>query len=328
MIFQCKNCGGNVIYSPEKKGMYCPYCDSEKSEQRKDAEGDIHVCPNCGGEVPVEEHTSAAKCPYCDNYIIFNERVEGQYAPELIIPFQYSRDMVKKLMREKFAKCTFAPTDFLSEARLNTMEGDYVPFWMYDYDVNYLYRAEGRRVRVWMSGETEFTETSVYDIYRDVDVNFDNIPADASVKMPDEIMDLMEPYRYDQLESFKPEYMSGFLGEKYNMSSEQIEERVRQRAEQNTRTMVKQSVTGYGSVIDKEGNFRINDRKARYSLLPVWTYDYTYKDQNYPFYINGQTAKIVGKVPVSKGKVWAYGATLWAVLTAILLLVYYGLAFL
>jgi len=99
MIFQCKNCGGNAIYSPEKKSMYCPYCDSEKSEQRKDSEGALTVCPNCGGDVLVEEHTSATQCPYCDNYIIFNERVEGEYAPDLIIPFRHSKDMVKKLMR-------------------------------------------------------------------------------------------------------------------------------------------------------------------------------------------------------------------------------------
>lgn len=325
MIFQCKNCGGNVIYSPEKKGMYCPFCDSEHSEQRKDTTGDPHICPNCGGEVPVEEHTSATRCPYCDNYIILNERVEGSFAPDLIIPFQHSREMVKKLMREKFAKCTFAPTDFLSEARLNTMEGDYVPFWLYDYDVNYYYRGEGKKIRVWVTGETEYTETSIFDIYRDVDVSFQKIPADASQKMPDDIMDLMEPYQYDQLQPFSPEFMSGFMGEKYNMPAEAIEDRAKRKMETDTAALVKQSVTGYGSVADKDRNLKINRRKASYGLLPVWKYAYRYRDKDYPFYINGQTAKIVGKVPVSAGKVWAYGATLWAVLTAILILGYYGI---
>lgn len=325
MIFQCKNCGGNVIYSPEKKGMYCPFCDSEHSEQRRDTAGDPRICPNCGGEVPVEEHTSATRCPYCDNYIILNERVEGSFAPDLIIPFQHSREMVKKLMREKFAKCTFAPTDFLSEARLNTMEGDYVPFWLYDYDVNYYYRGEGKKIRVWVTGETEYTETSIFDIYRDVDVSFQKIPADASQKMPDDIMDLMEPYQYDQLQPFSPEFMSGFMGEKYNMPAEAIEDRAKRKMETDTAALVKQSVTGYGSVADKEKNLKINRRKASYGLLPVWKYGYRYRDKDYPFYINGQTAKIVGKVPVSAGKVWAYGATLWAVLTAILILGYYGI---
>ena len=324
MIFQCKNCGGNVIYSPEKKGMYCPFCDSEKSEQRKDTEGDIRVCPNCSGEVPVEEYTSATQCPYCDNYIIFNERVEGEFTPDYMIPFQYSKDMVKKLMREKFTRCTFAPTDFLSEVQLNTMEGDYVPFWLHDYDVNYTYRGEGRKVRVWTTGETQYTETSIYDIYRDVNVSFEKVPADASMKMPDEIMDLMEPYRYDQLEAFRPEYLSGFQAERYNYAAEEMKVRSRQKMEEDTINLVKNSVTGYGSVSDREKSLKVNGLKANYGLLPVWKYGYQYKNKDYPFYINGQTAKIVGKVPVSAGKVWAYGATLWGVLTGILLFAYYG----
>ena len=106
MIFKCKNCGGNVVYSPERKKMFCPFCESEDSEERQDgvietsgdensiaseasqaagadqpegklsaAEGEAlkkvnKVCPNCGGEIPMTASTSATQCPYCDNYVI------------------------------------------------------------------------------------------------------------------------------------------------------------------------------------------------------------------------------------------------------------------
>lgn len=322
MIFQCKNCGGNVIYSPEKKAMYCPFCDSIGSEQRKDTEGDIRICPNCGGEVPAGEYDSAARCPYCDNYIIFKERVEGEFAPDLVIPFQYSRDMVKKLLRERFAQCIFAPVDFLSEAMLDTMEGIYVPFWLYDYNVNCSFQGEGRKVRIWQSGETEYTETSIYDIYRDMDIDFEKIPVDASVKMPDEVMDLMEPYQYGQLQPFRPEFMSGFTGERYNFTSEQLESRAKGKMEGDAGELLRETVTGYGTVTTRSQQVNVVGHRERYGLLPVWVYTYSYKDQTYPFYINGQTAKIVGKTPVSAAKVWAYGATLWVLLTAILALIY------
>lgn len=324
MIFQCKNCGGNTIYSPEKKGMLCPFCESENSEQCKEGNGEMHICPNCGGEVPVEEHTSATQCPYCDNYIILDERITGEYTPDLMIPFLLSKEMVKKLMRDKFKRCTFAPTDFLSEVKLNTMEGDYVPFWLYDYDVNYTYQGEGRKVRVWTTGDVQYTETSIYDIQRDMDVKFEKIPADASLKMPDEVMDLMEPYNYDQMQPFEAKFLSGFLGEKYNMPAEGIQDRAKRKMEDDTVNLAKQTISGYGSVVDKNKNLRIADQKVKCGLLPVWKYAYRYKDQEYPFYINGQTSKIVGKVPISKSKVWAYGVTLWAVLTGILVFGYYG----
>lgn len=324
MIFQCTNCGGNVIYSPEKKGMYCPFCESEKSQKRKDGEGEMTICPNCGGEISMEEHTSATQCPFCDTYVILDERIGGEYTPELIIPFGLSKDMVKKLLREKFKKHTFAPTDFLSEVKLNTMEGNYVPFWMYDYDVNYHYQGEGRKMRYWKAGDIEYTETSVYDIQRNMDVKFENVPVDASVKMPDEVMDLMEPYRYEELTAFSPEYLSGFMGEKYNMPAEGVEDRARRKIEDDTVELVKQSISGYGSVVDKSKNLRVDKQKAKCGLLPVWKYSYRYKDQDFPFYINGQTSKIVGTVPISRKKVWVYGATLCGALMAILIFGYYG----
>lgn len=318
MIFKCKNCGGNSIYSPEHKGMYCPFCDSENSQERTDEAGDMKLCPNCGGELQVEEHTSAIQCPYCEHYIILNERVEGEYAPVKLIPFTYSKDMVKKLMKENFGKKIFAPTDFLSEVRLNSMEGEYVPFWLYDYDARCQYDGEGTKVHVHRVGDTEITETSYYHVVRDMSIHYKEIPADASLKMTDEIMDLMEPYQYQEMVDFQPQYLSGFLGEKYNLSAAELEGRARSKMSDSAETYLRQSISGYTRLVQHQKDVSIRDQKAKYVLLPVWKYIYKYKEQLYPFYINGQTGKIVGSVPISKTKVLVYGGTLWACLMAIL----------
>lgn len=318
MIFKCKNCEGNVVYSPEKHGMYCPFCDSEGSEERKDYNGEIQLCPNCGGEVPVKEHTSATKCPYCDNYLILNERVEGQYEPSLIIPFQLGKEKCKELIRDKFKKCLFAPSDFLSEVRLDSMEGDYIPYWFYDYDANCDFQAEGTKVRSWTSGDTRYTETSYYNIVRNMDIAFRKIPVDASVQMPDDVMDLLEPYGYDKLEPFKPEYMSGFMGEKYNMTSDLVESRAKEKMTEDASQLLKESYAGYNSVRTRHNTVTEKNKVVNYGLLPVWKYIYTYKNQEYPFYVNGQTGKIVGSAPISHPKVWAYAGTLWACLMLII----------
>ena len=95
MIFKCKNCGGNAVYSPEKRRMICPYCDSENSYDRKtnanDIVSNIENCPDCGGTIPVEQFDSAMHCPYCGNSIIFDERVQGEYLPKFIIPFELGK---------------------------------------------------------------------------------------------------------------------------------------------------------------------------------------------------------------------------------------------
>lgn len=307
------------MYSPEKQKMYCPYCESEESEElQRPADGNIHICPDCGGEIPLKEHTAATQCPYCGNYLILDERVEGEYLPGKMIPFKLGKDTCKKVLRDKFEKSVFAPTDFLSEVRLNSMQGTYVPFWFYDYDVNVDYQAEGTKVKNWVSGNMSYTETSYYDVRRNMDIGFRDIPVDASVEMPDDVMDLMEPYDYKQLTTFEPRYMSGFYAEKYNMGADQMESRAKQKMMEDTGALTKAQVGGYSSVRQLRNDVRVQDAGQTYGLLPVWKYLYRYEDKEYPFYVNGQTGKIVGTVPISMGKLCVYTGTLWACLTFIL----------
>lgn len=302
--------------------MFCPYCESERSGERAEGVSEaMTICPNCGVEVPVEEHTSATQCPSCDSYLIFNQRVEGKYAPELMIPFKLGKETCKKSIREKFRKCIFAPVDFLSEVRLDSMQGVYVPFWFYDYDTDCCYEGEGTRVKTWRSGNMQYTETSYYAIRRDMDIDFQKIPVDASEQMPDDVMNLMEPFQYSQLENFAPEYISGFYAEKYNMDSEAVENRARAKMDEDAGKMLRDSVSGYSSVKTLRQDVRVKNSRTRYGLLPIWRYVYTYNNKEYPFYVNGQTGKIVGTAPVSPGRVWLYAGTLWACLTAILIMV-------
>ena len=323
MIFKCRNCGGNSIYSPEQKGMYCPFCDSQNSQEKTESAGDMKICPNCGGELNVQEHTSALQCPYCDHYIILNERVEGEYAPVRLIPFKLGKDMVKKLMKDSFGRKIFAPTDFLSEARLNSMVGEYVPFWLYGYNTRCYYDGEGTKVHVRVVGDTEITETSFYHVVRDMSICYQDIPADASLKMTDDIMDLLEPYQYQEMVDFQPEYLSGFQGEKYNMPWQDVEFRARNKMSESAETLLNQSISGYTRLAHRNKEIRVGDQQTRYVLLPVWKYIYKYKEELYPFYINGQTGKIIGKVPVSTAKVLVYGGTLWACLMAIFAMIGY-----
>ena len=323
MIFKCKNCGGNTVYSPEHEGMFCPYCESERSHERKHDLTNITHCPDCSGELEIGEYTSALQCPYCSNYIILNERVEGDFTPKKMIPFKYSKNMVKQLMRDNFKSRVFAPTDFLSEVRLNSMTGEYVPFWLYDYDARCVYRGEGTKTRSWSSGEMHYTETSYYNIIRDMNVGYSDIPVDASIAMPDHIMDLMEPYNYDYMVDFVPEYMSGFNGQKYNMSVDALEKRAIAKLRSSADTILRNSINGYSQVVAIDSQVTPKRTDGKFCLLPVWKYIYKYKGEEYPFYINGQTGKIIGKAPVSKAKVKAYGFTLWASLTAIILMAGY-----
>lgn len=313
MLFRCKNCGGNVVYSPEHNKMFCPHCDGIDSEE-KTVSVNKTECINCGAPMDIGEYNCTCKCEYCGSYMILDDRVDGNYRPHLILPFKIGKNRAVERMKEEFKHRIFVPDSFLSEATLEKMKGIYVPFWMYDYTVRYDYVGKGIKVRRWTSGNTEYTETSFYRVTRNMDIDFDGIPVDASIETPDDTMDLIEPYDYQQLEGFAEEYMSGFYGEIYSKSAEELEVRAKEKAAKNADILLRETIIGYDTVEHEGSNLDLRGSGVNYVLLPVWRYIYKYKDVDYEFYVNGQTGKIIGTTPISKKKIWAYGGTVFAAL--------------
>lgn len=311
MLFRCKNCGGNAVYSPEHGKMFCPHCDGIESEN-KEVSANKTECVNCGAPLTIGEYNSTCKCEYCGSYIILDERVEGAYKPNLVLPFKLSMKQAVAKMKEEFKHRVFTPDSFLTESTLKDMKGMYVPFWMYDYKADCDYVGRGTKVRVWTSGNTEYTETSFYRIERNMTVDFDKIPVDASIEMQDDVMDLMEPFDYGQLEEFQEKFMSGFYGEMYNKSADELEDRAKQKAAKDTDSLLRESIAGYTTVTAEKNEKSIERNGLNYVLLPVWKYVYRYQEKDYEFYVNGQTGKIIGSTPTSKKKVLAYGGTVFA----------------
>ena len=50
MIYKCKNCGGNVVYDPDRKAMHCPYCDGIETQDKAPG-GGMELCANCGAPI-------------------------------------------------------------------------------------------------------------------------------------------------------------------------------------------------------------------------------------------------------------------------------------
>ena len=306
MIFKCKNCGGNAVYHPDKKAMWCPHCDSIDSQERLDSES-MENCTNCGAPLEqVGEFTSALKCSHCGSYIVLKDRVEGEMRPHLILPFEISKEKAIEILKKEFGNRILTPDSFLTHATLDHFEGSYVPFWLYDYLSQIDYAGKATRVRVYRSGQYEVTETSHYQIVRKMDVHFDKVPIDASKRMADDIMDLMEPYEYRALQNFEEKYMSGFQGEIANFSENQEEDRVKNKVKENAETLLAETIAGYTTCVPLHKNIDMIKQQAQVALMPVWVYRYHFRGKEYVYHVNGQTGKVIGKTPTDKKKALAY----------------------
>ena len=306
MIFKCKNCGGNAVYHPDKKAMWCPHCDSLDSQERLDSEN-MKNCTNCGAPLEqIGEFTSALKCSHCGAYIILKDRVEGEMRPHLILPFEISKERAIEILKKEFGNRILTPDSFLNHATLEHFEGSYVPFWLYDYLTQIDYAGKATRVRVYHSGDYEVTETSHYQVVRKMDVHFDKVPIDASNRMADDIMDLMEPYEYRALQNFEEKYMSGFEGEAANFSESQEEERVKNKVKENAESLLAETIAGYTTCVPLHKNIDMIKQKAQVALMPVWVYHYHFRGKEYVYHVNGQTGKVIGKTPTDRKKALVY----------------------
>ena len=311
MFYRCGGCGGNVVYDPQKKKMVCESCMTESNFQVIE-QASLDQCDNCGTILEAKPHTLSCKCPACSTYLILNDRMEGDLKPDLVLPFTVDKNSAIEKLRESFGKKLFLPGNFLNASTVEKMEGVYVPFWMFDFHSEVSYIGRGEKIRTWSDGDYEYTETKIYRIEREFEVDYDKIPADGSSTMEDKLMDLLEPYDYAELIDFKADYMSGFFADTYDEDSDKVQPRAEEKAKKYANQQLRSSISGYDNVIDQH-NFQNHDVQAiKYAFLPVWRYVYTFQGQEYHFFVNGQSGKVSGAPPISKGKAAGLGVITFA----------------
>ena len=79
--------------------------------------------------------------------------------------------------------------------------------------------------------------------------------------------------------------------------------RAQGRIEQTTVDLLRETVTGYDSVYPKSSSVDPTWEDATYALFPVWMLHTKYNDEDLLFAMNGQTGRLIGDLPVDKGKV-------------------------
>ena len=268
-----------------------------------DAEGmRVYNCPSCGAQLICDETTAATSCPYCDNPTIVPGQFSGMLKPDYVIPFKLKKEQAIAALKKHYEGKVLLPNAFKSNNHLEEIKGIYVPFWLFDGAAEGSVQYEATKVRKYRSGDYEITDTSYYDVQRAGKVNFEKIPVDGSKKMPDDYMDSLEPYDYSELKPFSTAYLPGYMADKYDVTVEESSKRADTRAENTTADCMRNTVSGYVGVIEKNRNIQLKRGEVKYALLPVWILNTKWNGKKYLFAMNGQTGKFVGDLPIDKNK--------------------------
>ena len=333
LAYKCPCCGGKIEFNSTLQKLQCPYCDTvfdpetlrdyddilkkekpdemewstEPSAEWSEADGmSLYVCNSCGGEIVTDPTTAATHCPYCGNPVMLTGRLAGGLKPDLVIPFQLDKKAAVAGLSQHLTGKRLLPKVFKDQNHIEEVKALYAPYWLFDSDADASIRYRGTKVRTWSDSQYRYTETSYFAVARDGSLSFQNVPVDGSKKLADDLMESIEPYDMSRAVDFQTAYLSGYLADRYDVSSEESIARANDRIKSSTEREFASTVVGYSTLTTDNSSVQFRSNRIRYALLPVWLLSTKWKDQNFLFAMNGQTGKFVGDLPLDKGAYWRW----------------------
>ena len=321
VIYKCKNCGGPVKYSATLGKFDCEYCNtvytedevklldllSERDEVVESSNNGEYVeyhCPSCGANIVTDETTVATTCYYCNNPIVMTGKLESSQMPTKVIPFKVDKKKALESFDNWIKKKKFVPKSFYNDKKeIAEINGVYFPYWLYNTKVLVDLDREGSRTYSRTEGDYKVTYRKDFRIIRKGDVVVKNLPKLALAKSNKVLVESVYPFDFNTSIKFDSSYLSGFVAEKKDIEKEELMSSIEDDVYKYSTRVVEKSMTGE-RVRVVNNDFRVQRGSFEYAMLPVWAISYNDKDsdKHYFFSVNGQTGKVVGKLPIVVSK--------------------------
>lgn len=333
--YKCPSCGGAIKFDSRIQKMKCPYCDTEfemetlkaydevlKDEQPDDmiwetragtewdeseaADINSYICNSCGGEIVADANTAATSCPFCNNPVVMVGKLSGLLRPDYVIPFKLDKKAAIEGLSKHLQGKRLLPKIFKDQNHIQEIKGIYVPFWLFNADTSANIRYRATKVRSWSDSNYIYTETRYYSVQRSGSLRFERVPVDGSTKMPDDLMESIEPFDFSEAVDFQTAYLAGYLADKYDVPADESIARANERIKRSTEQIFASTVQGYATVVPERTSIQLRNGSAKYALYPVWLLNTIWNDKRYTFAMNGQTGKFVGDLPLDKAAYWKW----------------------
>jgi predicted RNA-binding Zn-ribbon protein involved in translation (DUF1610 family) len=333
--FSCINCGAEMHYFPDKKALFCPFCNSEEEVEEVipsegineyildgDIDDDLENldeepnlllhCKSCSAEINIGPDEKSAFCPFCgSSHILKEEDNKRKIKPETIIPFRITKDVANKKFKKWIRGKIFAPSD-LKNSKTENLSGVYIPYWTYDSDTyteylaergDYYYEthtrtdSEGKEVREQVRKTRWRRVNGILERY------YNDTMVTASKNHKEGLLDKTDNFNLSNLIKYDPRFLSGFMSERYSIGVMDGWIKAEKIIENLIYSDIRKQVGG--------DEFRLINRNTKHKeiyykqfLLPMWVSNYNYKGKIYEYLINGENGKIYGEYPKSFWKIF------------------------
>ncbi len=298
-------------------------------------------CKDCGATVTMPAHRFATLCPYCASPSVVDRPAGADSArrdaPDFALGFLIDREEANRRVRAWIGKRRwFAPSE-LKNAEVRSVEGIYLPAWLYGATARSVYDARiGENYTVTETytttdskGRTVVrTRTVVKTEWRDLSGTHAAYVVDvlvtASRGLGNAELESIEPFDLRALRRYDPAIVSGWVAEEATLDREQGHATAQSEARAWLERRVRAFLPGDSSKLTGL-HVDFHDEDTDLVLLPIWVFAARYGKDHRPLriLINGQTGEVQGEVPRSAIKI-AIGVGLLLVVFGLILLALMG----
>ena len=297
--------------------------NEDPKDTQKPAKMKLYSCPSCGAQIVTDDTTAATTCYYCHNPIVLMDKFGDEYTPDFVIPFSIDKQKATEIFTGWVKQQKYIPKDFYNQKQIELLSGVYFPYWVYNCTVLSSVRGTAKKVRTWDEMGMRNTETSVFDISDNGQMDINNLSRIALNKASKVLCESVMPFELDKMKPFQPGYLQGYIAETRDIEKEKIKPDIDREVREFTESQIRERIgAGFSSVEIAALDNQIRNERFQYALMPIWTLTYKARDGKiYYFSINGQTGKTCGELPVDQNKLIALFFKVFIPMMAALLLI-------
>ena len=345
---KCPRCGGVMDFDPATGNLHCPYCDYEENiPVEKDEPGNAEeldfdsaeftankdwgvatktvLCKSCGAESIYDALQTSAVCPFCGSNQVMDQNDKDTIAPGGVVPFSITDKEASELFKNWIKRKFFCPKLAKQSANPDKFKGIYLPYWTFDTQTFSTYTGE---YGIDHKKKDRNGNTIVETVWHHTNGKYSEFIDDelviATNKQDKSMLKGIEPFDTANNKAYKPEYIAGFVAERYSVGLKDAWKKAETSIRNKLRNHVSDKIQNEHRA-DRTRNVSLTtnftNKTYKYLLLPIWVSNFKYNDKVYQFMVNGQTGKISGKTPLSIPKIVI---TVIAVIAVIAILYYLG----
>lgn len=285
-------------------------------------------CSSCGAEVVIDTASaSQARCHWCRNTLSINQQIPNGSIPDVVLPFNVTKDAAKKEI-EKFVgkRKFFAHPKFRAEFTTNNIMGVYFPYMIVDVNAHAKLVGEGeKQTRQYYRGSGDNREVcydaDLYKVEREFDLTINGLSVESSSQrlnntsssQTNNVINAIMPFDVENCVKYNANYLKGYTSERRDTNVDQLKGLVEVQSKDIVRFAANDTLKEYDrGVAWANESLDVKGQQWKAAYLPVWLYSYQQVNGNkkvlHYVAVNARTKETMGSVPIHMPKLLGVSA--------------------